>query len=112
VEALPWLLVSYPKLDWEWLLREAKVHDLQNRLGFVVTIAREVAEKQGRSDAVHVLRHWEDVLENSRLEREDAFARHTLAEAERTWLRRNRSPEAARWNLLTTTSADTVASTF
>ncbi len=32
-EALPWLVVQYPDLDWEWLVREAKQRDLQNRLG-------------------------------------------------------------------------------
>ena len=40
IEALPWLVVEYSDLDWEWLIREAKLRDLQNRLGFVVTLAR------------------------------------------------------------------------
>ena len=35
-EALPWVVWRYSDLDWEWLVREAKLHDLQNRLGFVV----------------------------------------------------------------------------
>ena len=46
VEALPWLLVRYPDLDWKWLVSSAKQHDLQNRLGFVVTLARELAERR------------------------------------------------------------------
>jgi hypothetical protein len=112
VEALPWLLVNYPKLDWRWLLREAKVNDLQNRLGFVVNVAREVAEKRGSSDAAEVLRHWEGVLENSRLQKEDTFAQGGLTEAERKWLRSNRSKAAAHWNLLTSMSAETVANAF
>jgi transcriptional regulator with XRE-family HTH domain len=37
VEALPWLLLRYWSLDPAWLVREAKVRDLQNRLGFVVS---------------------------------------------------------------------------
>ena len=74
VEALPWLLVSYPHLDWSWLVSAAKQNDVQNRLGFVVTVARELAEKRGRSDVVETLRFWEGVLENSRLQ-EDAFHR-------------------------------------
>src|SRR5262245_5962171 len=89
VEALPWLLVNHPNLDWHWLLREAKVNDLQNRLGFVVTLARELAERRGKSDAAEVLRHWERVLENSRLAKEDAFAQDGLTDAERAWLRSN-----------------------
>ena len=46
VEALPWLLLRYWSLDPAWLVREAKVRDLQNRLGFVVSLAREVAVAQ------------------------------------------------------------------
>jgi hypothetical protein len=112
VEALPWLLVNHPNVDWQWLLREAKINDLQNRLGFVVTVAREVAERRGKSEAAAVLRHWECVLENSRLAKEDAFAQDTLTDAERIWLRSIRSQEAARWNLLTNLRAETVESTL
>src|SRR4051812_6383833 len=36
VEALPWLPLPFPNLDWEWLLREAKLRNRQNRLGFVL----------------------------------------------------------------------------
>src|SRR5438552_17211323 len=36
VEALPWLVLRYWTLDWTWVVREAKMYDLQNRLGFVV----------------------------------------------------------------------------
>ena len=111
VEALPWLLVNYPSVNWQWLLATAKVNDLQNRLGFVVTVAREVAEKHGKHDAAEALRRWEGVLEHSRLQKEDSFAKDAT-EAERRWLRSNRSPAAARWNLLTRVSADTVASAF
>src|SRR4051794_7337475 len=46
IEALPWLAVEYHNLDWEWLIRETKLRDLQNRLGFVVTLARQMAEKR------------------------------------------------------------------
>ncbi len=111
VEALPWLLVNYPKVDWQWLLATAKQNDLQNRLGFVVTVAREVAESRG-NPAAETLRNWERVLENSLLQKEDAFSRDGLTEAERKWLRSNRSPEAAHWNLLTNLSAETVTSAF
>src|ERR1700675_1132159 len=43
VEALPWLVLRYSTLDWSWVVREAKVRDLQNRLGFVVGLARQLA---------------------------------------------------------------------
>ena len=42
VEALPWLVLRYSTLDWTWVVREAKVRDLQNRLGFVVGLASAV----------------------------------------------------------------------
>jgi transcriptional regulator with XRE-family HTH domain len=112
VEALAWLLVNYPHMDWSWLLRTAKQNDLQNRLGFLVSIAREVADRQGQADVAKTLAHWESVLENSRLQKEDAFAQDALTRAERAWLRDNRSDVAARWNLLTSINAAVVASGF
>lgn len=101
VEALPWVLAAYPDLDWDWLVREAKLNDLQNRLGLVVTLARELAERRADSRTAETLSHWERVLERSRLQREEAF-RESLTDAEREWLRAHRSPEAARWNVLST----------
>src|ERR1039458_4636786 len=47
VEALPWLASAYSDLDWEWLTRQAKLNDRQNRLGFVVALAGELANKAG-----------------------------------------------------------------
>lgn len=109
VEALPWVLVQFPDLDWKWLLLQAKQRDLQNRLGFVVTIARELAERRADHATADTLRHWEHVLEDSRLQKEDAFSGAALTEAERRWLKTNRSTEAAHWNLLSNVSADTLS---
>ena len=36
-EGLPWLALTYVDMDWNWLFRNAKVHDRQNRLGFAVS---------------------------------------------------------------------------
>ena len=47
VEALPWLVLRYPDVDWDWLVAQAKLNDLQNSLGFVVSLARELAEREG-----------------------------------------------------------------
>jgi transcriptional regulator with XRE-family HTH domain len=110
VEAFAWLLVNHPNMDWPWLVRMAKQDDLQNRLGFLVSVAREVAARQGQADVAQTLAHWESVLENSRLQKEDAFAEDALTQAERAWLRNNRSDVAARWNLLTSISAAVIAS--
>lgn len=60
VEALPWLLVRYPNLDWEWLVGHAKQRDVQNRLGFVVTVARAggaLSRRRHGSNPSHVGSH-------------------------------------------------------
>lgn len=80
VEALPWVLVNYPDVDWPWLLSAAKQNDVQNRLGFVVALAREVAEKLGRLDAAETLGRWGGVLEQSRLQKEDTFSQDALTQ--------------------------------
>ena len=108
VEALPWVLVHFPSLDWQWLVLNAKQRDLQNRVGFVVTVARKLAERRNDPDTAETLRRWEQVFEVSRLQKEDAFSRESLTNAERTWLRTNRSTEAKHWNLLSNMSVDTL----
>lgn len=105
VEALPWLVLRYWPLDQEWLVREAKVRDLQNRLGFVVTLARRLAER-ARDSKAPALTELEVRLERSLLAREEPFCRVSLPDAERRWLADHRSPDASRWNLLTDWTAD------
>ncbi|MGH7566428.1 MAG: helix-turn-helix domain-containing protein [Gemmatimonadota bacterium] len=106
VEALPWLILEYWPLDQAWLVREAKLRDLQNRLGFVVTLARGLAERQGADDRATALAHLEGQLERSRLAREEPFCRASMPEAERRWLVDHRSADARRWNLLTDWTVD------
>jgi transcriptional regulator with XRE-family HTH domain len=101
IEALPWLAVQYHNLDWEWLVRQAKVRDVQNRLGFVVTLARQVAEKRGDVAAASRLHRVEEILDRARLVREDTLCQESLSDAERRWLRQARPSEASHWNLLT-----------
>jgi hypothetical protein len=105
LEALPWLAVQYHDLEWGWLTREAKVRDVQNRLGFVVMLARQVAEKRGDMAAVGRLREVEEILDRARLIREDTLCQESLSEAERRWLRQARPAEARHWNLLTDLTA-------
>jgi hypothetical protein len=111
VEALPWVLLRYVDLDWAWLVREAKVDDLQNRLGFLVSVARQLAELRGEAGTAKRLAEQEQTLEGSRLQREGAF-RESLTDAERRWLHENRPPHAAHWNMLSTVSATELASGF
>ena len=101
-EALPWVLVRYPELNWDWLLTHAKLRNLQNRLGFLVAVARELAENQPeRSDAVKRLREVGKDLDLARLAAETTLSCESMPPAERAWLRANRPPLAERWNVLT-----------
>lgn len=99
VEALPWVVLKYPNLNWPWLLHEARANALQNRLGFVVTVAKTLATNRKDFHTARSLAHWEKALEGSQLQREDGL-RESLTEAERNWLRVNRSREASKWNVL------------
>ena len=101
VEALPWLAYTYPEMDWEWLTRNAKLNDRQNRLGFVVDLAEEVAVKSGEASRRKSLSQNKAVIERSRLAKEDTLSHESMTQAERKWLRQNRPSKARHWNLLT-----------
>jgi len=101
IEALPWLVLEYSDLDWDWLIREAKLRDAQNRLGFLLALARQLAESQGKENTRDRLHRVEETLERSRLVREDSLCQANLTPAERRWLRKRRTPVARHWNLLT-----------
>jgi transcriptional regulator with XRE-family HTH domain len=106
-EALPWVLLRYPDLDWSWLVRQAKLLDVQNRLGFLVNLAKELAAT--RADfrpALEQLSVVEEQLERARLAREDTLCRESMPAAERRSLETNRSPLARHWNLLTGLTTD------
>jgi transcriptional regulator with XRE-family HTH domain len=100
-EALPWVAWRYLDLDWDWLVPEAKLHDLQNRLGFVVGLAKQVAERNEQPADAEALAAVERRLEPSRLVREDTLCHESMTQAERRWLREHRSTQAQHWNLLT-----------
>jgi len=106
VEALPWLVLRYSTLDWGWVVREAKMHDLQNRLGFVVGLARQLAVRVGDARKGRSLTKLEAQLDRSRLAREDTLCRASLPEPERRWLTEHRPEAAKHWNLLTDWTAD------
>lgn len=111
-EALPWLLLKHPDLDWEWLVRAAKVNDLQNKLGFLTNVARRLAEQLGKQEAASLLGEHESVLERSRLVREETLCHASLTQSERRWLQSNRSDEARHWNLLTDLSPEHLSHAF
>ena len=100
-EALPWVLLQFPDLDWTSLMREVKVRDLQNRLGFLISVARRFAERQGDTLKAELLSSKEATLARSRLLLEDTLCRDSITNAERRWLENTRSEEAKYWRLLT-----------
>lgn len=106
-EALPWVLLTYPELNWSWLVRHAKLHDVQNRLGFLVSVAKALAATRAEfQPAFRQLSAVEQQLERARLAREDTLCRESMSAAERRWLEANRSPLARHWNLLTGLTPD------
>lgn len=102
-EALPWVAMQYSHRTSNWLVEQARKFNLQNRLGFVVSLALRVAERASGQDNTRVqsLRELRSKLDESRLVKEDAFYRPPRTESEKQWLVRNRSQEAVHWNLLT-----------
>jgi len=106
VEGLPWLALNYSDMDWDWAVQNAKLHDRQNRLGFVATLALQLASKSPDPRHLRKLKEYVAVLDRSRLVKEDTLCHDSLTEAERTWLRVHRSEEAKHWNLLTDMKAE------
>jgi len=101
VQALPWLVLNYPNMPWKDLVVNAKANDLQNRLGFVTSVARQVAEFRGDMETAGKLKSRESELERSLLAREETLCNETMTNAEREWLAAERPENARRWNLLT-----------
>jgi GrpB-like predicted nucleotidyltransferase (UPF0157 family) len=99
-EGLPWVVLRYPDMDINFIVREARARNLQNRLGFVVTLARRAAD---RSD----LDALEQSLADSKLEKQDSFCKD-LNDSERRWLKEHSSVEAREWNLLSDLTPDVI----
>jgi transcriptional regulator with XRE-family HTH domain len=106
-EALPWLLLRHEGLDAEELADRAKLRNLQNRLGFTVALARQVAERNPAfRSRVADLTRFEEALEPSRLAREETFGQSRASGRLRAWLKAERSETAEHWNLLSDVKMD------
>ena len=100
VAALPWLVCTYQnQFDFGWLVRQAKLQNLQNRLGFLLQVA-EVDTAEG----LLAVRE----LERARLLQEDTLCWDSMPAATREWMRVNRTRVAAHWNVLTRLRAEDV----
>lgn len=101
VEALPWVLLAYPELDWLWLRERAVRDGLQNRLGFITNVARRLADQHSETEKSVRLAREEAALEPSRLLHEDTLCHASLTNPERRFLLNHRPSEARHWRLLT-----------
>lgn len=102
LEALPWLLLCFGDVDCERIVMLARGYNIQNRLGFVVALAKEVAESNpAYSGRLSELNELLSALERFRLAREDDLGTQFKSERLRKWIRENRSESAVHWNLLT-----------
>jgi DNA-binding XRE family transcriptional regulator len=105
-EALPWLALAYSNMDWDWVVRQTKLRDVQNRLGFVLTLARSLSERMNDTAAANRLREVEKRLHASVLVRELTFCNEHMPTAERQWLKQNSTREARHWNVLSDLSPE------
>ena len=98
--AIPWVLVRFPQINVAWLIDQARLNNLQNRLGFLTALTLQVRD----AEHLHALR---DALEQSRLVRVDTLAR-VLSATERQFFEEHRSDTARHWNLLTGLTKETL----
>jgi len=99
-DGLPWLPLAFPNMNWTWLVREAKQRNRQNRLAYVVELARQAAQRSKRPDTEERLTEVLASLESSRLACEDTLCNAKMTQVERRWLRSHSTLEAQHWNLL------------
>ena len=100
VEALPWLVTAFKdQLDFSSMVRQAKLRNLQNRLGFLL-------QASGVDSPAGLLAVRD--LDRARLVREDTLCWDSMPAATREWMRANRTPLAAHWNVLTRLQAEDV----
>jgi hypothetical protein len=111
VEGLPWVVWSCVDVDWSWLVEKAKLTRRQNRLGFLVSLATELAKRKNKNERVSELQRQSEILEMCRLSEEDTLCHDSMTEAERKWIREHRSAAAPHWNLLTDMKAEHLSHT-
>jgi len=108
VEGLPWVAFRYPDLDWAWLVSHAKQQDLQNRLGYVVHLAFELATQKHASETATRLEAVLQQLARAKLAHEDTLSEESMTDAERRWLREHRPAAAAAWNILSDLTSESL----
>ncbi len=93
VEGLPWLVRQYARqMDLNWLVRQAKLQNLQNRLGFLLQVAGVQTQ-----EVLSAVRE----LDRARLLQEATLCWDSMPAPTREWMRANRTTLAQHWNVLT-----------
>jgi transcriptional regulator with XRE-family HTH domain len=107
-EGLPWLALRYADLDWEWLVAQMKLHNRQNRLGFVVELALQILDSKEphKSDVRIKLEAVRNELEKARLASAGTYCHDSWSERQRELTNKRRSTLAAHWNLSTGVSLE------
>ena len=105
VEALPWLVFNYSEMDWTRVVNSAKLNNAQNRLGFVLSLALDLAKRSKDENKTDLFKELLSNLYSSRLALNDSFRRKSLTNAEKEWLRKNRPQNARRWRVLSNLSS-------
>ncbi len=93
-------------MDWRQVIREAKLDDAQNRLGFLLSLAYAAAEQNEDGNKKDLFKRLLSTLEKSLLVLDDSFRRKSLTATEKAWLRKNRPKDARRWRVLSNLSAE------
>jgi transcriptional regulator with XRE-family HTH domain len=109
VEALPWLPLHYPNMDWDWLTTQAKINNRQNRLGFVVALALRVAKKHANRNVAKRLSEVVETLEEARLAKTDTLCQESWPPSQRKFAHQQRSALAAHWRLDTRLTEENLA---
>jgi transcriptional regulator with XRE-family HTH domain len=99
VEALPWLPLHYPNMNWEWTTAEAKLRNRQNRLGFMTALARNLAIQLGQKQVADNLAKALRPLEEARLAKVDTLCQESWPPSQRQFAHKHRSKLPALWNL-------------
>ena len=92
-EALPWLVRSCrDQMNYAWLVRQAKLSNLQNRRGFVLQVS--MTESPELQKALNE-------LGEARLLQEVTLWWASMQRRRARWMRTHRSQMAKQWNILT-----------
>lgn len=99
-EALPWLVYNYADhMDWDSLTKALVKRGRQNRLGFVVELANELAANRQDVMREEFLHRLMVKLQQKKLDKEMTLCMDSVLEFAK---KRRRSKEASHWNIWST----------